>query len=218
MCCLGHRPCHAVAVSLVEVRAVRALTVGDYDEPARTVRLRASTTKTRAALWVELPDVLADALEANLPPRGSRRDGSAVPRRVGRSAADSDRPRLSRCRCPGVLATRSPTPEDLAFPSPGALMGGDRAFRRAAQAVDHSGHLHARALRWERDRLCRGGRRASFYHWSLLRTQSPQERPEETQDGYGIPQPIGGSAVNWSSPPWKLCRPGAPSCGPFDSI
>jgi integrase len=46
--------------------------VGDYDEQARRVRLRAATTKTRAALWVELPDVLADAIEATLPPREDR--------------------------------------------------------------------------------------------------------------------------------------------------
>ena len=46
--------------------------VGDYDEQARRVRLRASTTKTGAALWVELPDVLVDAIEATLPPREDR--------------------------------------------------------------------------------------------------------------------------------------------------
>lgn len=34
--------------------------------------LRASTTKTRQALWVDLPDVLADAIEATLPPREDR--------------------------------------------------------------------------------------------------------------------------------------------------
>src|SRR4029079_9616208 len=35
-------------------------------------RLRAATTKTRRALWVELPDVLAEALEEGLGPRGDR--------------------------------------------------------------------------------------------------------------------------------------------------
>ncbi len=58
------------------VAAIDTLTVGDYDEPERRVRLRASTTKTRAALWVDLPDVLAAALEASLPPREDR-DGEA---------------------------------------------------------------------------------------------------------------------------------------------
>jgi len=54
------------------VASIDTLTVGDYDEQARRVRLRASTTKTRAALWVELPDELADSLEATLPPREDR--------------------------------------------------------------------------------------------------------------------------------------------------
>ena len=36
------------------------------------MRLRASTTKTRTALWVDLPDPLADAIEATLPPREDR--------------------------------------------------------------------------------------------------------------------------------------------------
>jgi len=54
------------------VASVDLLRVGDYDERDRRVRLRASTTKTRQALWVELPDVLADALEAQLGPREDR--------------------------------------------------------------------------------------------------------------------------------------------------
>jgi integrase len=52
--------------------SVEHLRVGDYDEPARRVRLRAATTKTRRALWVELPDVLAEAIEATLAPREDR--------------------------------------------------------------------------------------------------------------------------------------------------
>lgn len=54
------------------VASVDLVKVGDYDEPRRRVRLRASTTKTRQALWVDLPDVLADALEATLGPREDR--------------------------------------------------------------------------------------------------------------------------------------------------
>lgn len=54
------------------VASVDLLRVGDYDERDRRVRLRASTTKTRNALWVELPDVLADALEESLGPREDR--------------------------------------------------------------------------------------------------------------------------------------------------
>jgi len=52
--------------------SVDSLRVGDYDERDRRIRLRASTTKTRAPLWVELPDVLAEALEASLGPREDR--------------------------------------------------------------------------------------------------------------------------------------------------
>jgi integrase len=54
------------------VASVENVLVGDYDEPGRRVRLRASTTKTRKALWVELPDVLAAAIGATLPPREDR--------------------------------------------------------------------------------------------------------------------------------------------------
>lgn len=54
------------------VASVDLTRVGDYDEQERRVRLRAATTKTRRALWVDLPDVLADAIEATLPPREDR--------------------------------------------------------------------------------------------------------------------------------------------------
>ena len=38
--------------------------VGDYDQPRRRIRLRAATTKTKRALWVELHPSLADLIEA----------------------------------------------------------------------------------------------------------------------------------------------------------
>ena len=68
-------------------RASRASTrrrIADYDEPRRRVRLSASASKTRRALWVELPDVLADAIEATPPPREDR---------------DPDAPTVPRLRC-----------------------------------------------------------------------------------------------------------------------
>jgi integrase len=49
------------------VAAIDHTLVGDYDQSRRRVRLRAATTKTRRALWVELHPALADALEARLP-------------------------------------------------------------------------------------------------------------------------------------------------------
>lgn len=80
--------------------SVETLRVGDYDEPARRVRLRASTTKTRAALWVELPDVLAEAIEATMPPREDRDLEAPLFSGVG---ADRLRTAIARaCRASGV--------------------------------------------------------------------------------------------------------------------
>lgn len=80
--------------------SVENVRVGDYDEPRRRVRLRASTTKTRAALWVDLPDVLADAIEATLPPREDRDTDGPLFAGVG---ADRLRVAIARaCRASGV--------------------------------------------------------------------------------------------------------------------
>jgi integrase len=82
------------------VSSVETALVGDYDEHARRVRLRASTTKTRAALWVDLPDALADAIEATLAPREDR--DPAAPLFPGVSA-DRLRTAIARaCRAAGV--------------------------------------------------------------------------------------------------------------------
>jgi hypothetical protein len=54
------------------VSSIDLTLVGDYDEPRRRVRLRKGTTKTRRPLWVELPPVLAEAIEATLPHRRFR--------------------------------------------------------------------------------------------------------------------------------------------------
>src|SRR5918995_6530994 len=66
----------------------------------RRVRLHRQTTKTRKALWVELPPVLAEALEASLGPREDRDPDArplclerpwlvpgALPRRASREAS-----------------------------------------------------------------------------------------------------------------------------------
>lgn len=82
------------------VSSVETVLAGDYDELARRVRLRASTTKTRAALWVELPDALAEAIEATLPPRDDR--DAAAPLFPGVSA-DRLRTAIARaCRAAGI--------------------------------------------------------------------------------------------------------------------
>ena len=80
--------------------SVESVRVGDYDEPRRRVRLRASTTKTRAALWVDLPDVLAEAIEATLPAREDRDPDAPLFPSVG---ADRLRVAIARaCKASGV--------------------------------------------------------------------------------------------------------------------
>ena len=82
------------------VASVDLLTVGQYDERDRRVRLRASTTKTRQALWVDLPDTLADALEASLPARDDRDEDARMFPGV---TADRLRTAIVRaCRANGV--------------------------------------------------------------------------------------------------------------------
>ncbi|MDQ3381526.1 MAG: tyrosine-type recombinase/integrase [Actinomycetota bacterium] len=82
------------------VASIETALVGDYDELGRRVRLRASTTKTRAALWVELPDALAEAIEATLRPRDDR--DAAAPLFPG-VTADRLRTAIARaCRAAGV--------------------------------------------------------------------------------------------------------------------
>jgi integrase len=90
------------------VASVDTLLVGDYDEQARRVRLRASTTKTRAALWVELPDVLADAIEATMPPREDRNpDAQLFP------GVTADRLRTAIARACRASAVPVFSPHDL---------------------------------------------------------------------------------------------------------
>jgi len=84
----------------VRVKAIDLTRVSDYDEPRRRVRLRASTTKMRRALWIDLPDVLADAIEATLPHRRFR-DPDA--RLFVESGADALRTAIAKaCKATGV--------------------------------------------------------------------------------------------------------------------
>ena len=74
--------------------------VGDHDEPRVRVRLRASTTKTRRALWVEVHPVLADALEERLGPREDRDPEAQL---FAGSSADALRTAIGRaCKAAGV--------------------------------------------------------------------------------------------------------------------
>jgi integrase len=68
------------------VSAIDRTLIGDYDEGRRRLRLRAATTKTRRALWIELPPDLAEAIEANLGPREDRDLGARLFRESGADA------------------------------------------------------------------------------------------------------------------------------------
>lgn len=82
--------------------------VGDYDESRRRVRLRAATTKTRRALWVELHPALAQAIEATLPHRRFR-DHEA--RLFADSGADALRTAIAKaCKAEGIALW---SPHDL---------------------------------------------------------------------------------------------------------
>ena len=82
------------------VSSIDTIRVGDYDEPRRRVRLRAAASKTGRALWVELPDILAEAIELTLPPREDR-DPEA--RLFASSGADSIRTSIAKaCRAAGI--------------------------------------------------------------------------------------------------------------------
>jgi integrase len=82
------------------VLALDLTLVGDYDEPRRRLRLRAATTKSRRALWVELEPALADAIEATLPHRRFR-DPEA--RLFGDSGSDALRTAIAKaCKAEGI--------------------------------------------------------------------------------------------------------------------
>jgi integrase len=90
------------------VASVELVRVSDYDEPQRRVRLRASTTKTRQALWIELPDVLAEAIEATMPPREDRDpDAPLFP------GVTADRLRTAIARACWAAAVPRCSPHDL---------------------------------------------------------------------------------------------------------
>jgi integrase len=82
------------------VSAIDSTLVADYDEQRRRVRLRASTQKTRRALWVELHPALADALEASLGPREDRDLGARL---FATRGADALRTSIAKaCKAAGV--------------------------------------------------------------------------------------------------------------------
>jgi len=87
------------------VSSIDLTLVSDYDEPRRRVRLRAATTKTRRALWVDLHPVIAEALERSLPPREDR-DPNA--RLFAGSGADALRTAIGKACKAAAIPTWSP--------------------------------------------------------------------------------------------------------------
>jgi integrase len=82
--------------------------VSDYDQSRKRVRLRASTTKTRRALWVELHPVLAEAIEATLPHRRFRDENARL---FADSGADALRTAIAKaCKAEGIALW---SPHDL---------------------------------------------------------------------------------------------------------
>jgi integrase len=82
--------------------------VSDYDESRKRVRLRASTTKTRRALWVELHPVLAETIEASLPHRRFRDENARL---FAESGADAIRTSIAKaCKAEGIALW---SPHDL---------------------------------------------------------------------------------------------------------
>ena len=88
--------------------SVELTKIGDYDEPGRRVRQRAASTKNRKAVWTELPDVLADAIEAGLPPREDR--DPEAPLFAGVTEARLRMAIIRACKAAGVPRF---TPHDL---------------------------------------------------------------------------------------------------------
>lgn len=142
------------------VSSIDSTLVGDYDEPRRRVRLRAATTKTGKALWVELHPVLADAIEARLGPREDRDPGARL---FADSGADALRTSIAKaCKAagiPAVLAARPAPPANLAVAFARYSVGSHRRARRPAQPQRHRRHIYARSLGRDGTRLRRASKR-----------------------------------------------------------
>jgi integrase len=82
------------------VSSIDKLLVSDYDEPRHRVRVPREITKQRRGLWVELPPVLAHAIEHQLGPRDDRDLGA---RMFPDSRSTALRTAITRaCRAAGV--------------------------------------------------------------------------------------------------------------------
>jgi integrase len=98
-------PKHKLALLFLDwsgqrVSAIDKLLVRDYDEPRGRVRVPREITKMRRGLWVELPPVLAQAIEQQLGPREDRDLGARL---FPDSRSTALRTAITRaCRAAGV--------------------------------------------------------------------------------------------------------------------
>jgi hypothetical protein len=143
------------------VSAIDRTLVGDYDEQRRRVRLRAATTNTRKALWIDLHPALADVTEAMLGPREDRNLGGPPVRRLGsRRAADFDRKGVQGGGSPAVQPARPAPPADLA-PSPARrTLGAGEFVGQRNLAVTANTYTHVLADETELDYVALLGRGA----------------------------------------------------------
>lgn len=158
----------------MRVGELEQLTWGDVDEARSRWRVSQAVSKTGRARWVSLPPVLFDAVCALLP-----RDDRVPERRVFQGfGADRFRTAIARaCSAAGVPAF---SPHDLRHRRISLEHLRGQPWARIGELVGQrprrdGEHVHARAHRRERDRLC--GARAPLAANSL----SLQERPDVLQ-------------------------------------
>ena len=85
------------------VSSIDKLLVRDYDVLRHRVRVPKQITKTRRGVWVDLPPVLADAIEANLGPREDRDPEARLSALFAESQSAALRTSIGRaCRAGGV--------------------------------------------------------------------------------------------------------------------
>src|SRR4051794_36632012 len=136
------------------VSSIDLTRVGDYDEPRQRLRLRAATTKTRQALWVDLHPALADAVELAIGPREDR-DPDA--RLFAGSGADALRTSIAKaCKAAGIPLW---SPHDLRHRRISLMHLRGIPWARIGEFVGQRDltvnreHVHARSARRGRARL-----------------------------------------------------------------
>ena len=112
---------------------VDKLTVGDWDLARSRVRARAETTKTRQALWREVPPALGEAIERSLPPRDDR--DLAAPLFPGVKSTALRTAIAKACRAAGVPLW---SPHDLKHRRISLLHAQGKTWAEIAELVDRS--------------------------------------------------------------------------------